>query len=189
MATKGIKIFFSVSIIFYFLLGFYVWFSVYTIRTNETNDAADAATYINSEIDSAYSIDYSFASDYFLSKTSAVFNRYPTLKGIILVSNERGAEYIKLMTAGLLANPPSGMSGSGWKPEIVYSSPLMKKIDSRIYFSDGSSVKSILIFDLLDRSLFFSIFKKYIDRRTLLSSSRINCAHCTKTERCFSPIR
>ena len=159
MATKGTKTFFTLSIIFYVLLSFYLCYSVYSIRCEEFDKSSEAASVINSEIDSGFSVDYSFSSKYFLNSFKDIFDRYPTLSGIIIYSNANGPEYIKLKSASILDNNPSNGATNNWTPSINISHPLMKEYRTKIYFNNDFNAHAVLVFDLLNRKLFFPILR------------------------------
>ncbi len=154
MATKGIKIFFAISIVFYLLIVFYSGYSIYTERENAYNTSTEVSIRINSEIESAYSIDYSFSTDYFIADVNKLFNIYPSLKGVLIYS-DRGPEYIKLNDSSILSNPPGSGSLAGWEPEIFLKQPFFRQYENKLYFDNGVSIKTVLLFNLMDRNLFF----------------------------------
>ncbi|HAK47391.1 MAG TPA: hypothetical protein DCO79_15910 [Spirochaeta sp.] len=160
MATKGIKLFFVLSIIFYVLLVIYLWYAFYTIRTQEFEVAADSASSINSEIDSAYSIDYSFSSDFFTENLADVFRKHKKLTAVILDSDSEGLQYIKISDLRLLGDSvEKGFNPDADLPEISPLHPFMRIYKTKLYFSNGYTVNSTIVFDLLDRKLFFPILR------------------------------
>ncbi|MDC7227492.1 MAG: hypothetical protein PQJ61_12075 [Spirochaetales bacterium] len=159
MATKGIKLFTALSIIFYVLLIIYLWYAFYSIRNSELDTASDSATFIAGDIDSAYSVDYSFSGGFFSDKIADSFNRYDKLTGIIIYSDEREIQYIKLTDPRLLGDSVAQFDPYSPLPEITPIHPFMKIYTSRLYFADGSVYNSAVIFDLLDRKLFFPVLR------------------------------
>ena len=160
MATKRIKIYLVLSIIFYVLLAIYLWYSFSSIRSNQFESAANSASIINSRIDSAYSIDYSFSSDYFKDKVADVFKTFKQLKGVILTMDTGRLEYMMLTDGRILGNEYiNGFDPDIPMPDIVPVHPFMKVYKTRLYFTDGQSVNSFIVFDLLDRNLFFPVLR------------------------------
>ena len=160
MATKRIKIFLSLSIIFYLFIVIYLIYSLSTIRTAQFEAASDSSTFINSEIDSAYSVDHSFSSDFFRNKISDVFSSYNALSGIILTTEEGRIEYLKITDGRILGGSNSGnFNPEQAVNEIVPVHALMKVFNSKLFLSDGKSVNSFIVFDLLDRNLFFPVLR------------------------------
>ncbi len=162
MVFKNIKIFFVISVIFYILLAVYLWYSLYSIRINEFKTADKAALSINSEINSAYSIDHSFSTPLFVDKTKKLFSEYPILSGIIIIPDTNGPEYIKLNESRLIDNPPSKETDRLWQPRIVLSNPFMKKIETPIYFGSSEKSTTILIFNMLDRNKFLPFLRNIL---------------------------
>ena len=160
MATKRIKIYLVLSIIFYVLLAIYLWYSFSSIRSNQFESAANSASIINSRIDSAYSIDYSFSSDYFKDKVADVFKTFKQLKGVILTMDTGRLEYMMLTDGRILGNEYiNGFDPDILIPDIVPVHPFMKVYKTRLYFTDGQSVNSFIVFDLLNRNLFFPVLR------------------------------
>ena len=159
MATKGIKIFFILSLIFYILLCFYLVFTVYNIRTDEFAKASAETVDLNDRILSSFSVYNSFASGYFTEQSNLIFNTNPELSGIIIFSEANGPEYLRLDNPGILLNYPSADDTGEWKPVLDYNSMLVKDFKSKLFISDNLNFDIIYIYNLTDRDLFFPVLR------------------------------
>ena len=160
MATKVIKIFTALSIVFYVLLVFYMIFAIYTIRKSEFESSLELSTFINSVVDSSYSVENSISTEYFGEKISDVFESNPKIAGLLLFSDNRGLEFIRLRSTEYLGSSTApDFSAGEAAPEITPVHPFIKISETTLYLNDGKSFRSIIIFDLLDRSRFFPVLR------------------------------
>lgn len=159
MATKGIKIFFILSIVFYLIVVFYLVFSIFTIRTEEySNSLKDVENY-NTILQSSYSLYNTLATEHFFNKTQQIFDKDKTIAGIIIYSQTNGPEYIKTRQNSLISNYPDTGASSDWKPVINSGNPFIKIIESEVYFSEKDFFNITYVFNLVDRSLIFPVLR------------------------------
>ena len=159
MATKEIKLFFVFSIIFYLLLSFYLVFSVFQTRTEELSRISLNVESYNATIQSSYSVYNSFASDYFLDKTNAFFEKDANLSGLIIYSLQSGPEYIRLRHGNLVKNQPADGTVNSWIPELDADTVFNKSVYSRIFISADTSFNIVYVFNILNRNKVFPILR------------------------------
>ncbi|MDC7124639.1 MAG: hypothetical protein PQJ46_03680 [Spirochaetales bacterium] len=159
MAKKSIKIFVSISIVFYFLVGFYVWYSVSSFKGAESKKAEEVTSLINTKIESAYSVDNSFSSKYFLKKVDEIFGKFPSLSGIILDTGNNQLQYVHIKDQSLLKNSDYKAISAGTVPQMTASHPLVKISSSNLYTSGGLKIHTTLIFNFLDRKVLFPVLR------------------------------
>ena len=158
MATKSIKVFFSIGIIFYISLGFYFWFSVDTLRSEAYDTASGITSDLQSEVESAFSVKGSFNSEYFKSAINNFISEKPLISAVLIYDETRGPLYASIKDRRVLEALP----GEGWvtgKPDIVLSTPFVKEFTTAVYTVPSSPIYLTAVYNLLDRGRFFPILR------------------------------
>lgn len=160
MATKGVKIFFSIGLIFYIILGLYLWISIDTIRDEELRTASAASEKLHDAVESAYAVDLSFSSEYFTGTIDKIFTEDKRLSAVIIYNEEEGPLFVKLKDSRILVKQP-GTAG-GWisgPPEISGSIPGIKSFSSTLFPSSEITSHITAVYNILDRRRFLPVLR------------------------------
>jgi len=166
MVTKSIKIFFAVSLIFYIILGFYLWISIDSIKDQEMLSAVESSANLQSAVESAFAFENSFASEYFSQRIDKIFGEDQRLKAVIIYTESGGPLYLRLKDSRLLRGLPG--AEDVWQsghPELTLSSPGLKAFSSPLLSNPESSILLTSVYNLLNRERFLPVL-----RNTLLAA-------------------
>jgi len=164
MVTKSIKLFFAVSLIFYIILGLYLWISIDSIKDEEMLSAAAASENLQSAIDSAYAFENSFTSEYFSERMNKIFEEDQRLRAVIVYTESSGPLYLRLNDSRILRGRPG--AEDGWEsghPELALSSPGLTAFRSQLH--PESSILLTSVYNLFNRGRFLPVL-----RNTLLAA-------------------
>jgi hypothetical protein len=160
MATKGIKIFFAIGLVFYIILGFYLGISINSIRDEELQAASAASKVLHSSVESAHAVEYSFSSDYFSGTIDEIFSGDQRLSAVIIYTEDDGPLFVRLNDSRILTVKPG--TRSGWEngpPELSTTLPGLQIFNTALYPSTGSTIHLTSVYNLLDRRRFLPVLR------------------------------
>ncbi|MBI9106057.1 MAG: hypothetical protein JEZ04_04880 [Spirochaetales bacterium] len=166
MITKGIKLFFAIGLVFYLILGFYLWISIDSIRDEELLTATASSENIQTAIESAYAVEKSFSSEHFAGKMDKMFSDNHRLTAVIIYTEADGPLYLRLKDSRILSSRPGVENGwSSGHPELILPTPGLEIFQSALYPDTESTIYLTSVYNLLNRGKFLPVL-----RNTLLAA-------------------